>query len=429
MEETFFRFYLGGIDFLELLLVFYFYIKGMGKRTKVSHCIFFAALGLLWISLFEYSMVIKLSGIILLLLFFGLSVYKAEYKACLLYGILLVELSMLCHGITNALTGILSPYLYSGFSKNFPNMVMIVMSPLAVCLIFLCYFTLCRYFIPAEPDKNQYLLMILTPLLLIFFVSEYINDKIYGNTVVLDNQGVMLNANHMQMLGIELLGICSIFIIISAYKKLLQSFYLGTRLSMLKQETHFQRQYVEEARLRYDKTKAFRHDMKNHISVLKGLLDSGCTSGAAKYIQGLDAMNTQLSFPCHTNHPVLDILIGNKLGLAQDLGIEVSCTLKIPSESRVEDIDYCIILSNALDNAIHGCEELSKDQKKYICILGHQQGDFLLLEVENNYLEKGVIKKGIGISNIKAVAEKYNGTVNISYKGQVFSLCVLLNLG
>ncbi|HCT90831.1 MAG TPA: GHKL domain-containing protein, partial [Lachnospiraceae bacterium] len=33
--------------------------------------------------------------------------------------------------------------------------------------------------------------------------------------------------------------------------------------------------YIAEARERCEQTKAFRHDIKNHLAVLKGLLDSG----------------------------------------------------------------------------------------------------------------------------------------------------------
>ena len=52
-------------------------------------------------------------------------------------------------------------------------------------------------------------------------------------------------------------------------------FRLRSSLASLEQETNAQRTYVEQARMRYGQTRAFRHDIKNHLSVLDGLLRSG----------------------------------------------------------------------------------------------------------------------------------------------------------
>ena len=60
-----------------------------------------------------------------------------------------------------------------------------------------------------------------------------------------------------------------------------------------------------------------------------------------------------MSFPCSTNNPVVDILVGNKLGIAKSMGIDADCSLLLPYPCDIKDIDICIVLSNALDNAIH----------------------------------------------------------------------------
>ena len=60
-----------------------------------------------------------------------------------------------------------------------------------------------------------------------------------------------------------------------AYKRVCDGFRLRSSLASLEQETNAQRTYVEQARMRYGQTRAFRHDIKNHLSVLDGLLRSG----------------------------------------------------------------------------------------------------------------------------------------------------------
>ena len=57
---------------------------------------------------------------------------------------------------------------------------------------------------------------------------------------------------------------------------------------------------------------------------------------------------------------------------------------------------------------------------------GRIQGDFILIEVENSFQADGLIRKGTGLSNVKTVAEKYQGAMNIKTQGNVFILSVLL---
>lgn len=48
------------------------------------------------------------------------------------------------------------------------------------------------------------------------------------------------------------------------------------------------------------------------------------------------------------------------------------------------------------------------------------------MEIENSFQGKEPLKKGIGLSNVKAVAEKYHGAMRIKTQGTVFTLNVLL---
>jgi len=49
-----------------------------------------------------------------------------------------------------------------------------------------------------------------------------------------------------------------------------------------------------------------------------------------------------------------------------------------------------------------------------------------LLEVENSFQKKGPAGQGTGLSNIKAVAEKYQGAMSIKTQENSFLLSVLL---
>ena len=70
-------------------------------------------------------------------------------------------------------------------------------------------------------------------------------------------------------------------------------------------------QYVEEAKIRYEKTNPFRHDVKINISIVKELVQNGNIDAALKYMSDMENLTADMSFPVSTNNPVLDILIGN----------------------------------------------------------------------------------------------------------------------
>ena len=118
--------------------------------------------------------------------------------------------------------------------------------------------------------------------------------------------------------------------------------------------------------------------------------------------------------------------MGNKLGIAKSMGIDVDCSLLLPYPCGIRDIDICIVLSNALDNAIHAAKSLDAGMGKYIRVSGRIQGDFLMMEIQNSFHGKSAFKKGTGLSNVKKVAERYGGAMSIETQENIFVLHVLL---
>lgn len=414
------------IGIIQDLIEYHFFVKFIDKKPKIAHYLLFAVIGNFIVTFIQGSILLKLILYIILLLGMGIFFYKANGIITALYAVITIEIMQICYGIFNSVSGILSPLLYPIYPDITGELFMISNNLLALLLSFFCYCIIYKYFSYFETEKNQYVLMILTPLFMMLLLNEYINQTVYGSTIIINRSGRMLNVNNSQILVIQLFSIFSIFCIIYGYKKLAYSFKVSAALTSLEQERHYQNQYVSEAKSRYEKTQSFRHDVKNHLSIIHGLLEKGNISEAEKYLESMEILTNDLSLPYHTGNPVLDILIGNKLGLANKKGITVSCSLELFYPCHVTDIDFCIILSNALDNAIHACEMETKDQEKYIQISGRRQGDFFFIEIKNSYHGKKIYKMGTGLSNIKSICEKYNGAISISSQNGSFCLSVLL---
>ncbi len=229
---------------------------------------------------------------------------------------------------------------------------------------------------------------------------------------------------HGALLFLQIMGLAALLCTLYAYRRLGQGFQAQAALQALAQAAQAQRAYIAEAQARYERTRSFRHDIKSHLSVLSGLLGRGRTEECRAYLNRLEAASASLSFPYQTGSPVVDILLGEKLGLASDIRVEVS--LVLPRPCRIDQFDLCVIFANALDNAIAACRACREE--RFIRIAGKRQGDFYLLEIENACPEGPLPPAGTGLSNIRAAAEKYDGAAVAEKTGRRFSLSVLLNI-
>ncbi len=411
---------------LEMLMGFWFFTGFFQKKGKIIYSILFATFGITALVIFNLQGMLAFLVFIILLMAVGKLLYRTDFVSAGLYAVVTVEIMALCFGLFNSLSYILFPIVFEinpricGFIFEWTGNILTLM------LAVLCYRVIQKCCACDETAGRKYIFMILMPALLILLASEYINENVYGNTVTIEKDGLMSGVNPYQMLLIQAICTVSLFCILFSYKKLAESFRLNKEAALLELQAHSLGQYVEEAKLRYEKTKSFRHDIKNHITVVKELLQNQKTEAALQYLEGMEKLTADLSFPVSTNHPVLDILLGNKLGLAEENQIEVKCSLVVPYPCGISDIDFCIILGNALDNAVAACSRISNGKQKYIHVAGKVQGDFLLMEIENSYCGRKMIHSGTGLANIRAAVEKYQGAMEIRTEGEKFVLSILI---
>ena len=431
----FFNIYIMGV--IETSFYVYFLSKFLKKKILPPFYFLFGVGVVIAGEFIPNGTIVGFVVFVLLLSIYGAFVCHANFKASLLYATLTTEIMLLCSGIVNSLMNLPYPWLHAFFHEPGNVAAMLICEAAPFLLSGFCYYIVYRYFsrdalyTMDAPDTTmgmQQMFLIFVPILMIFIMSNYINAIEYDfQFEILADKGPAGHFfSHGQMLAMYFLGLASLFCILFSYKKLQQSFRLGTEISLLEQQEHSLNQYVEEAKTRYDETKSFRHDIRNHIAVVKKLLQNGKLEEAITYMEDLDDMAEKMSFPCSTNNPVVDILVGNKLGIAKSMGIDVGCSLLLPYPCGIRDIDICIVLSNALDNAIHAVKSLDAGMEKYIRVSGRIQGDFLMMEIQNSFHGKGAFKKGTGLSNVKKVAEKYGGAMSIETQENVFVLHVLL---
>lgn len=159
--------------------------------------------------------------------------------------------------------------------------------------------------------------------------------------------------------------------------------------------------------------------------MLHKLLKEGKQNEATEYLKNMEIVSDGLSFQVQTGNVAVDALLSSKLCVAAQKEIQISCSVIVPKQSFIADMDWCVVLSNALDNAINESGEIAKENR-WIHISGIQKGNVFFLNIENR-CRKDTKRplEGIGLSNIRAVLNKYNGKMKIEVANNIFKLNLL----
>lgn len=175
----------------------------------------------------------------------------------------------------------------------------------------------------------------------------------------------------------------------------------------------------------YSDIRGIKHDINDHIMVLGNLLDKAENDEAIAYLNEWQNGFPMPDINVKTGNPVTDIVISEKKREAEESGIRFYEKFSYPTNGKVESIDIGVILNNALSNAIRASLE---SENPIIEVKSWKNNNAFLIQVKNSYshmlnmnLETGypeTSKKdkethGYGLMNIKRIAEKYFGTIQI----------------
>jgi len=193
----------------------------------------------------------------------------------------------------------------------------------------------------------------------------------------------------------------------------------------------------------YGQMSKWQHDYNNHMQLIAGMLEksnTGDNSEAINYIKDLDEKIKSASLDIVTGNRIVDAIVSAKMTLASAYNIKFEQNILLPDALAIEDTDLCAILSNLLDNAIESCRKLELEIGRYIrleiVVFKNQFNIKLENSANGEYkIENGKMKTtkrgnlhGIGISNIKAIIEKYRGVYNINPKVDSFITHISISL-
>lgn len=200
-------------------------------------------------------------------------------------------------------------------------------------------------------------------------------------------------------------------------------------------------QQAEERESLYLEIRRIRHDLKNHLSGLLGMVKTGQISEAEKYImQMLDVGNeNRPEEVSYSGNIVVDSLINHAFAIAQKDNIQFNVNVLVPAILPFESGHLAIVLGNLLENALEGCQDIP-DGKGFICLDISYAKDVFHLCIRNNYRTKrkknnnghylttkdDTIYHGLGLSSIKHAIVNYHGKMDITDNDNIFQTIIVM---
>lgn len=301
---------------------------------------------------------------------------------------------------------------------------------IALCILIvlsikmLCYLWICRT-IPlrsADPIRSPQVIVLVTIAAASIFIKDVQKAVSDGDSSV--NRHPELSV-YFIVLQIALL-LCLVFF--EQYQRKLRentAYRLQTATAQALLE-HLNAQQERDGEIR-----RLRHDLKNHMLTLRHFLQAGREQDAVQYIDGFLERAGHHELRPQTGHALLDCLISEKLTPAAKSGVEISVVLDFRQGGFLEDFDLCIMIGNALDNAVESCLKLPEGQPRFIEVRGGPSANQMIIHIANSCCEPirflgelPVSTKrhgeyhGFGLGNIRRALDKYGGQLILPPQGE-----------
>lgn len=266
--------------------------------------------------------------------------------------------------------------------------------------------------------NNVYLCDIKLKYKLALLIQESIFQMFY------DFVFVSFNENH-EMYGfdayilffISIVGaMYSIFLILGfAIKSILsdrQNGELQSFLYMQKQQYDYQLQQSVAVR-------RFKHDLVNHIGVLRELANQKKMEEVKEYIDTIWNIQNEFDLKIHTGDNLFDLILNYYLYLAEKEKIEFTVSGKLTEKTGLEMFDITTLMGNILQNAVEAARktpapkirvELIEHKKEFFIVVSNSMAK--KIDTPKGFLitsKTDTVNHGFGLKNIATIVQKYYG--------------------
>lgn len=231
-------------------------------------------------------------------------------------------------------------------------------------------------------------------------------------------------------------------IVFYLYDKLLDAYAVKIENVLLTQQVEY---HIEQYRqIKKDEAHVFemKHHLKNQLIGVMSCIEANDPNGMEairKNITGIVGKIGTIERTVHTGIEVIDTIINYKSEIAASIDATIEAKSDLRQDYPVDAQIICVILGNALDNAIEACCELPDFTDRVIVVRVSEEKRSLYLSVKNPCARPLELKNGfpvttkreksvhgIGLRSIDKVVNEYGGLMTFGVSGGFFELSVIL---
>ncbi len=194
---------------------------------------------------------------------------------------------------------------------------------------------------------------------------------------------------------------------------------------------------IDALRQSQKQASVYRHDLRHHLQYLAGCIAEGQTERAQSYISGICAEIESQKVQWYCENETANLILSAFVQRAEKDGIALNPSVTLPPFLLISDSDLCVLLSNALENALHACQNLPPaETAPVISVKGYERDSRLFLQVTNPCgdpvrFENGIPISsrpghGLGVQSICAIVKRYGGVCSFSVNNGIFFLRLYL---
>lgn len=208
----------------------------------------------------------------------------------------------------------------------------------------------------------------------------------------------------------------------------------SSRLEMANNQIEMQKEYYEALSGQMNEIREMKHDVRHFVGAASRLAEEGRLDDLRSFLNEYNEKTEMDQLPVFCENVIANSIIGYYYLRAKESGIQYESKCRIDYRVVMRDSDLCILLGNALENAIDACQKMKKTEIRMISMeAGSKNGQFLL-KFRNTYRGKLSVRDGhyisskaekshgLGIKNMEKVVESYGGFMKIEHDEKEFTL-------
>ena len=194
---------------------------------------------------------------------------------------------------------------------------------------------------------------------------------------------------------------------------------------------------IEALRVSQQRASTYRHDLRHHMQFLAGCIENGRTEQALHYIHSVCSEIEAGKVTVYCENEAANLIFSAFAERAQAAGVQFRVQAGIPQKLPISESDLCVLLSNALENALHAAVRCrTAGQEAFIEASGYEKNHKLFLQISNSCPPDVPFRDGIpvtdqpghglGVRSICAICQRCGGLVSFAAKGGQFTLRAML---